>query len=92
MSNSDDCVSGSDQTLVIPSGHFVYRCDFDADEPYLTIVKDGDFVETKVPVPRALAYYLRTHSCGSHNMRTIIEEHAKRQTLRHIKEALGLER
>lgn len=81
-----------DETITIPKGHFVCRCDLDAEEPYIQIChKDDVLKETKVLVPKALAYYLTIHFCGSHKMRNLIVEDTKREIRNGLSEILGFD-
>ena len=78
-------------TLIIPDNYFVYHADFDSDEPFITICESsGGGEETKLLIPKALAYYLSTHFCGSNTMHDLITENAKREVQNVIKDALGL--
>lgn len=89
-----------DQSLTVPADHFVTGCDFDAEEPYLKICANdstGYDKEKKIPIPSAMAYYLRTHWCGSDKMHDLIESGAvsrARQELedKHNKEIAALAR
>ena len=84
--------SNKDEVLEIPADHFVIRCDLDCEEPYCIILPKDKFLvkdEKIVPIPKALAYYLSTHSCGSIKMFNIILEQGKRfvrNTIRHALE------
>ena len=79
--------------LSIPDGHLVVGCDLDADEPYCQIVPIGSLTDMPdiVPIPKELAYYLRTHWCGSKLMHGTIAENARRQIRNQIKAALGMD-
>ena len=80
------------EQLTIPADHSVHGCDLDADEPYCVIRPDaGDMEpETKCKIPFALAYFLRTHFCGSEKMRDLIESNARREIKNAIFDALGV--
>lgn len=78
-------------TLIIPDGWFVYMVDLDCQEPYATICKDDDSDEVAtIFIPKALAYYLSTHFCGSEVMRELIVEDTRRSIANVVKGALGL--
>ena len=77
--------------LEIPDGWCVVRADFDVAEPFINIMcMSGACEEKKLLIPKALAYYLGTHFCGSNVMRDLIREHAQREIQNVIKDALGL--
>jgi hypothetical protein len=80
--------------LVIPDAHSVHHVDLDAAEPYCLIRPDaGDMEpETRLLIPPQLAYYLRTHWCGSQKMHDLIERNTRLGIQEAIKEALGIER
>ena len=76
--------------MEIPDGHFVHRVDLDAEEPYCEIVPKDDVFADPITVllPKALAYYLRTHWCGSQKMHDPIEGDSRREIRNGIKELL----
>lgn len=89
----DDVIAMEDQTMTIPKDHFVCGCNLDDEVPYCTITPKDEFAvehEKKVLIPKALAYFLRTHFCGSYEMHKLITDHAKFEAREKIKEALGL--
>ena len=67
---------------------------FDAEEPYIEIANHdacGDrSQEKKIPVPKALAYYLAIHYNGSKNMRDNIERQAEHRIQSQVCHALGI--
>lgn len=85
-------------TLEIPDGWFVNTADFDADKPYIYIFPSSeskDYKEysihgKKLQVPKALAYYLSVHFCGSELLREIYINSGKQEIQNKIKEALGI--
>ena len=79
-------------SLVVPENHIVCGADFDTDEPYIVVCpENGTAIEdVKIPVPKAMAYYLSTHFCGSDHMRDLIRDHARSDIAKTIKGALGL--
>lgn len=89
-----DIVPIEDQTMTIPKDHFVCGCDLDDENPYCIITPKDEYAveyEKRVPIPKSLAYYLRTHFCGSHKMRDILFKQGQSQVRDQIKEALGLD-
>jgi hypothetical protein len=69
---------------------FCYGADFDSDEPHIILAhKDGGEEEKRMPVPKQLAYYLRTHWCGSQIMHDLITKNAKKSVTDGIREILG---
>jgi len=77
--------------LDMPDGWFVTKVDLDATEPFAIITKDRAAIEEqRVLIPKALAYYLGTHFCGSAVMHDLIVEKVKGQIQNTITEALGL--
>lgn len=88
--NNDQFIGGK---LEIPDGWFVYMADFDAEEPYIIVVKDGCYSvddEVKLPVPKSLAHYLSKHFCGSKKMVESIREGAERNIQYKLKKLLGI--
>jgi len=78
-----------DDTLTIPADYFVNGCDLDADPPYCIILHKDKWDrkdEKKVLIPKALAYYLSTHSCGSEKFRKAVDESAARNERGEIQE------
>jgi len=79
-----------DNILQIEDGWFVYGADFDCDEPYIVLANNDTNEEKRVNVPEQLAYYLRTHWCGSQRMHDLIYDKGVNSTRYKIKEALGI--
>ena len=79
--------------LEIPDGYFVNNCDLDADEPWCEICPETYALSTpqKLPIPKALAYYLKTHFCGSESMEKKIIERTRREIASDILMALGID-
>jgi len=78
MCNKKDS-SNVDETLTIPAGYCVYRVDFDADPPTCRIFLADEWKpenDKELIVPKALAYYLSTHSCGSKKFRKRVDDMA----------------
>ena len=87
------CFEDIDETMTIPSGHFVHKVDLDCDDPYCQVCRESDMedMKEKIFIPKSLAYYLRTHFCGSESMHELIRTDAVRSCQNAIKEALGIE-
>ena len=76
----------------IPDGFYVYRVDFDDKEPYVQIFDGVNIYDAiKIPVPKSLAYYLKTHHCGSMKMNDLIEKRAKNELRTKINCVLKIE-
>ena len=78
----------------IPPDHFVVGCNLDADEPWFEIVSNSASARIppkRMPIPKELAFYLRTHWCGSKKMHEKIVENTRRGIANNIKAALGLD-
>jgi len=76
-------------TLKIPDGSFVNHANFDIVEPYISII-DEQGVESMLIIPKALAYYLSVHHCGSNYMKESYIESGRQSALQSIKRALDL--
>ena len=76
----------------IPDDWFVCAADLDAETPFvLAQQRDStDNKETKFLVPPQLAYYLRTHYCGSATMHNALIEQGKYKVRTKVKDALGI--
>lgn len=89
----DNCTSREPQSMFISGDCFVTKVDLDATDPYCMVQhKDSIDVdnEVKVRIPRALAYYLRTHFCGSLAMHDKLIEHGHQEIRSTIRTALGI--
>ncbi len=86
------CFEDIDETMTIPAGHFVNHVDLDCDTPYCKVCRESDMedMKEKIFIPKALAYYLRTHFCGSNDMHENLIKHGRESCQREIKSALGL--
>jgi len=69
---------------------FVYGADFDCKEPHIILCRKDGGEEKKMLVPEQLAYYLRTHWCGSQIMHDLIEKAAKDSIASELREILGV--
>ncbi len=80
-------------SLEIPDGWVVYSANFDAEEPYIVIFPSSgqNDHENKIMVPKALAYYLSTHYCGSEAMENVLRSRGRMEIQNKIKDALGIE-
>lgn len=74
----------------IPDGWFVHYVNLDIPEPCASITNEKSGEDKTILIPKALAYYLGTHFCGSYVMRDQIVEDAKRTIRNAIKNALDL--
>jgi len=84
---------GYSEILEIPENHFINKVDLDCDEPYCMAVKEmmeGSVSGVKILIPKALAYYLRTHFCGSKNMHDSLIEQGKHTIRTKIKLTLDI--
>lgn len=77
-------------TLTIPDGWFVTGVNCDLPEPSIQITNGTGDEDKKLPVPKALAYFLSVHHCGSMAMRENIEQAARRNVQNEIKRALAI--
>ena len=77
-------------TFTIPDGYFVYSVDLDADQPKAIICDDKYGEETEILIPKALAFYLTTHFCGSEKMQKTIEDAATKRIQDKFKSLLSL--
>jgi hypothetical protein len=80
-----------DESITIPKDHYVVHCDFDAEEPFCVICPKNEVGDRKILVPKALAYYLTTHFCGSNKMRDLYKRQARNEMRRKLSEILGYE-
>jgi hypothetical protein len=79
--------------MTIPEDYFVYRCDLDAEEPYCIACSSKNVTrdsEIKILIPYELAYYLRTHFCGSEKMHKIIEDNTRSSIAYNLLKILGI--
>ena len=84
-------MTNENKPMTIKDGWFVCGANFDCDEPYIILANEHNGVdEIKVPVPKSVAYYLRTHWCGSQQMHDTIKENATSEALNLIKQALRI--
>lgn len=78
-------------TIEIPDGFFLHGANFDVEDPYIELESDAlPRQRLKLPVPKAMAYYLSRHHCGSFEFRKNVEDMAVEALRRRIKDALGL--
>lgn len=77
--------------ISIPDGCFISHAEFDCEDPYI-ILSDIEVhgSDRKCLVPKSLAYYLSTHSCGSKRMREIYIDMGKNQVRKEIKNSLDI--
>ena len=81
-------------SLEIPDGYYVNKVDLDCYEPYCIINSVNSCglrnKGQKVLIPKALAYYLSVHFCGSDEMHDLIEKNTIRDMQNKIKYILGI--
>ncbi len=81
---------GQGGTVDIPDGCFVCGANFDSPDPYIMITDEETGKETRIDIPKCLAYYLSIHSCGSSAMKELIEFGEQRRIIGVIKTVLSL--
>ena len=80
-------------TLEIPSGHWVDSVNLDCSEPYCIIFPKDKWDNNdaiKLMIPKNLAYYLRTHFCGSREYHDRVYEQGAHDARMTIKRALDI--
>lgn len=78
----------------IKEGLFCEGANFDCDKPYISVADPSKSVfskSEKIEIPESMAYYLRTHWCGSQKMHDLIQKNAKQEIQNKLKEILGVE-
>lgn len=74
-------------------GWFCYRANFDDQEPYVIIANNKVLNdERKVLIPEQIAYYLRTHFCGSEIMHKEIEKNTRMSIAYDLRKIIGIEK
>jgi hypothetical protein len=76
--------------MTIKEGWFCYGANFDCKEPHIIIADNDCNKEEKILIPETVAYYLRTHFCGSNQMRDTIRDNAISDMQYKFKELLGI--
>ena len=76
--------------MIIDENWFCCGANFDDEKPYITVYNNEDNSEEKIPIPEQLAYYLRTHWCGSEIMHKRIVKSTKETIREELKNILGL--
>lgn len=76
--------------MVIGKDWFVYSADLDDDEPFIILAHKNGGEEIKMSIPEQLAYYLRTHWCGSQTMHDKIASTAKNDISSDLRKILGV--
>ena len=76
--------------MEIADGYFVTGADFDCEEPFIKVANSECTDEEKMLVPESLAYYLRTHWCGSNKMHDLIRTNAVRDLQSGMRDLLGI--
>ena len=83
-----------DESLTIPKNHAITHVDFDAKEPYIKVIPKDEYLPEhmiKILIPKALAHYLTTHSCGSNKMIEHFKQQGAYEVRKQIKEAIGFD-
>ena len=75
--------------MEIGENWFCHKADFDSEEPHVILAHKDSGEKKKVPVPKQLAYYLRTCYCGSQTMHALITANAKKSVGKRVRELLG---
>lgn len=78
-----------DETITIPKDYYVTMVDFDSQQPFVNVVKDGEKGIKKISVPKALAFFLSNNS-GSRKMTEKLRDEGVKQIQNGMKELLGL--
>jgi len=91
--STNDGLQPIQQSFTIPDEHYVHKVDLDCNEPYCLISHKTNFSpdkDVKLLIPIALAYYLKTHHCGSNSMREILIEFGRTEVRNKIKSILEI--
>jgi hypothetical protein len=92
MTNKDDAIRIEELFAEIDSKEwFGTFADFDCPEPYMEFSNTNSSIEKRILIPESIAYYLRTHWCGSQKMHDLIETNVQNNIRYQIKDALGME-
>lgn len=76
--------------MTIKEGWGCVGADFDCDEPYVVVTNKNCNKKEKILIPESVAYYLRTHFCGSMKMHNGLKKDAIRDMQHKLKELLGI--
>ena len=90
MKNIENMNDAKNKPMEIGEDWFCYGANFDCDEPHVILCHKDSGEEKKIPVPKQLAYYLRTHWCGSQIMHDLITNNAKKSMSKSLQEIIGI--
>lgn len=77
-------------SLNIPDGYFVTSVNCDYEEPFIEICKENSFETERLPVPKALAYYLSTQGWASNRLWSIAVNSGIQRCQKAVKSLLGI--
>ncbi len=77
--------------MTIGDDWYCYNANFDHDEPYVVLCHEHTSEEVKIPVPKQLAYYLKTHFCGSRIMHDHMVDKGRTRLQVELLTLLGIE-
>lgn len=81
---------GTNKPMIIKEGWGCVGADFDCSEPYITVVNNDCDKKEDILIPETVAYYLRTHFCGSRKMHEGLKKDAIRGMQNKLKKLLGI--
>lgn len=85
-------MENKNKPMTVKDGWFCCGADFDCKDPYILVSSENICSEEeKILIPEEVAYYLRTHFCGSRRMRDRIRRNTVMDIRDKIKDALGIE-
>ena len=87
----DDSISKQDQSFSLPAGYFVTSVDLDHDEPYCMLQSPVNGGMMHRDIPKALAYYLTTHFCGSNKMMDAYKRQGRNEIRSKLKDLAEVE-
>ena len=82
-------MSSKNTSMIIGEDWYCYNVDCDCEEPYIILCRNDNSEEEKVLVPEQLAYYLRTHFCGSRKMHNAISKSAASSAAEEIRKQVA---
>ena len=77
--------------MTIGEDWYCYSVDFDHDKPYVIVCSNDNSEEEKIPIPKQLAHYLKTHWCGSQIIHDKIADKARARLQQELRDLLGIE-
>lgn len=75
--------------MIIEDDWFCYKVDLDNKKPYAILCHKETGEEEKILIPQKLAYYFKTHWCGSEEIYKKIKNDANEEMQNKLKELLG---